>query len=249
MSSLAASVGLPCPLSSASASRDGEGAAAAAIRQSGGEAPGQANLEHIAFPSTPHGSIAESHGKVGAVGLDGRLDTFATDKPTRHSLSDASLLADAPEGARRERTFSWESKGGRYEASIKPVSPATSSPPPPHFQFASTPDEKHGGDVESRPSSSSHRSALQNIPTVTRSECRLGSSVGQQQTPATSAGLFSEDLDEVFLLNPPPPSLSPSLKATNMTEALPPPPAPRLELDKKSALQTAPRLVFFSNSV
>ncbi|XP_019745963.1 protein Shroom3 [Hippocampus comes] len=225
MSSLAASVGLPCPLSSASASRDGAGTA----RQSG-EAPGQANLDDIAFPSTPHSSIAESHGGA----KDGHLDTFATDKPARHSLSDAGLLEDATDGAHRERTFSWERKGGRCEASIKPVSP------PPHFQFASTPDEKHAGNVESRPSSSSHQSALQNISSVKRSECRLSSSVGQQQTPGTSAGLFSEDLDEVFLLNPPPPSLSPSLKATNMTEAFPLPPAPLLELDKKSSLQTAP---------
>ncbi|XP_051907025.1 protein Shroom3-like [Hippocampus zosterae] len=195
MSSLAASVGLPCPLSRSA------------------EAPSRADPDAVAFP-----------GAVGAVGLD----AFATDKPARRSLSDGGLLEDASDGAGGERTFSWEERGSHREASIK--SPATSSsPPPPHFQVASTPDEKDAGNVESHPSSLSRRCGLENVPSVKRSEC-------QQQTAATSAGLSSEDSDEVFLLNPPPPSL----QATDLTEAFRPPPAPLLELDQKSSLQTPP---------
>nr|XP_049593110.1 protein Shroom3 isoform X4 [Syngnathus scovelli] len=232
MSSLAASVGLPCPLSSVSGSQDGDGPD---WQSSKGQS--QANLDNITFPGTPHSNIAESFG--GAVSLDGHLDTFAMDKPARHSLSDASISHDtSTNGIHGERTFSLERNGGHYEENIKPVSSVTTSPLL-NFQFASTPDKKHSGNVESRPSTPSHQSLLQNLP----SPMSLNSSTDQKQISVTSTGLFNEDMDEVFLLNPAPPSPSRSIIETNIMGDFPLPRTPPLELDKKNSLQIAESLV------
>ncbi|KAM9794641.1 protein Shroom3 isoform 3-T3 [Syngnathus typhle] len=231
MSSLAASVGLPCPLSSVSGSQDGD---SPDWQSSKGQS--QANLDDITFPGTPHNNIAESFG--GAVSLDGHLDTFAMDKPARHSLSDASISHDtSTNGIHGERTFRLERNGGRYEENIKPVSSVTTSPLL-QFQFASTPDKKHSGNVESRPSTPSHQSLLQNLP----SPMSLNSATDQKQISVTSTGLFHEDMDEVFLLNPAPPSPSRSIE-TNIMGDFPLPHTPPLELDKKNSLQIAGSLV------
>ncbi|XP_061654876.1 protein Shroom3 isoform X3 [Phyllopteryx taeniolatus] len=238
MSSLAASVGLPCPLSSASGAQEGGG-----TEWQSSQGLSQANPDNIAFPGIPRSSLAESAAgtKGGAVSLDGHLDSFVTDKPTRHSLSDACISEDTSKGAHRERVFSLERRGGRCEENQR----GTSSP----LQFASTPDTKHRGNVESRPSPSSHRSVLRNHSSLKSLESSLKSSTDRQQTSVTSTGLFSEDSDEVFIRNPAPTSPSPSIKETNITEDIPLPPPPLLESDQENSRRIAgslPSLLPFS---
>ncbi|XP_061658170.1 protein Shroom3 isoform X2 [Syngnathoides biaculeatus] len=194
MSSLAASVGLPCPLSSACGSQDRGG-----IEWQSSQGLSQADLDNITFPASPRSILAENAGstKGGAVSLDGHLDSFVVEKPTRHSLSDACVLEDITKEAHRERLFSLERRGGPCEEN-KQVSSVTTS----------TRDKEHNENIELRPL-------------------------------ATSTGLFRDDLDEVFLLNPPSTSPSLSIKETNINEDFPLPPQPLLELDQKNSAQIA----------
>ncbi|XP_057674388.1 protein Shroom3 isoform X1 [Corythoichthys intestinalis] len=205
MSSLAASVGLPCPLSPASASQEG-----GSNEWYSNKDQSLANLNDITFPGVPQ---SDGGTKVGAVSLD----AFVTDQPMRHSLSDASILEDKTRGGHRERTFSIEKRGDLFEEN-KQVTSVTSLPLL-QLQIPSTPDSKHGGNMESHPSPSSHP----NLSSV-------NSTPDQQQK---SSVLYSEDLDEVFLQNPPPASPSLSVKETDF-----PLPQPSLnELYKRNSLQ------------
>uniref|UniRef100_A0A1A7WUF7 Shroom family member 3 n=2 Tax=Iconisemion striatum TaxID=60296 RepID=A0A1A7WUF7_9TELE len=93
-STLAASVGLPCPFSPAGTPDGGTSQWKASERLS------QANLDAIAFPDLPQ--------------------TGASDKkPDRHSLSD--VLADNPKGEFRTRAFSLEATG---RSTVPPVTSA-----------------------------------------------------------------------------------------------------------------------------
>ncbi|XP_054612599.1 protein Shroom3 isoform X2 [Dunckerocampus dactyliophorus] len=118
-SSLAASVGLPCPLTS----RDKGGPEWPA-----NEGLSQANQD-ATFPGTPQSSVPEGDGdrKVAAVSLDGHLDTLVMDKPMRHSLSE-----DMTKDTQRERTFSLDRKG---ELSKENEVSAVTSSPQLHFQL------------------------------------------------------------------------------------------------------------------
>nr|XP_057914481.1 protein Shroom3 isoform X2 [Doryrhamphus excisus] len=197
-SSLAASVGLPCPLTS----RD-----SGALEWPTSEGLSQANQD----------AIPESDGdrKGAALSLDGHLETLVMDKPTRHSLSQ-----DAMKDAARERTFSLDQRGERCNE--KEVSAVTSSPHM-HFQFESTP-------------SSHHQSIHQHLSP--RKTPALDGSTDLQPTSRTC----HEDLDEVFLQNPPPPSLPPPVKETDIMEDFPPPAPPILEMNKNVSLQNAASL-------
>ncbi|XP_037548572.1 protein Shroom3 isoform X2 [Nematolebias whitei] len=107
-STLAASVGLPCPFPPAG-TRDGD---AAEWRAS--ERLSQANLDAISFPDVPQTDVSN------------RDETPVRDRQTRSSLSDVS--GDAPEDEYRNRAFSLEWTGRSSEERTKPVSPSSVLP-------------------------------------------------------------------------------------------------------------------------
>lgn len=209
---LAASVGLPCPFSPPG-TQDGGGAEWRAS-----ERLSQANLDAIAFPGFSHTSTADGADPAG----DG--ETLVTDKQTRHSYSDASILEeDTSKDTYRERAFSLEMRGGRSAENAKQVSPVATTPLP-HFQLATLPNGKDSGSATSSPSVSSPPSIHQHLPSLRISESSLICSVDQRQPLETSRS--QEDFDEVFLQNPAPPSPPPPIKETCIMEDFPPPPPP-----------------------
>ncbi|XP_035802118.2 protein Shroom3 isoform X2 [Amphiprion ocellaris] len=115
-STLAASVGLPCPFSSPGAQDGAEWPV--------GEKLSRANLDAISFPEIP--------------GPDGRSSADNKETQTRHSMSDAYMLEESPKDVRRSRAFSLEATGGFSAEDVTPLPhfqldrrSSGSSPPPP----------------------------------------------------------------------------------------------------------------------
>ncbi|XP_072227499.1 protein Shroom3 isoform X2 [Leuresthes tenuis] len=186
-STLAASVGLPCPFSPPQTQDGGSAEWKANERLS------QANLDAIMFPEIPQTSTNDD------VRTGGSRETL-TDRQTRHSLSDGSVLEERPKEACREEAFSLE-MSRRPSADVSPV-------PAAHGQLSS---------------SGSSTSVHQHLSSLRISE-------SSQQPSEPPAGVQPEDFDEVFLQNPdPPPPPSPPtspVKEPNAMEDFPPPPPP-----------------------
>uniref|UniRef100_A0A8C4DZS9 Shroom family member 3 n=1 Tax=Dicentrarchus labrax TaxID=13489 RepID=A0A8C4DZS9_DICLA len=225
-STLAASVGLPCPFSP-SGSQDG-----GSTEWHASETLSQANLDAITFPGIPQTGTGED------VNATGYSETLVTDRQTRHSMSDASILEDTAKDMYRGRAFSLEMKGEHLAENGQRVSPVTPTPLP-HFQPAAPPNRKDSGSTVSSPPSSSHPSIHQHLSSLRISESSLCSSIYQQQPLET--GVSQEDFDEVFLQDPPPPSPPPAIKETSIMEDFPPPPPP-LELEEEAGHQTVGRM-------
>ncbi|XP_053196500.1 protein Shroom3 [Scomber japonicus] len=217
-STLAASVGLPCPFSP-SGTPGGSG-----TEWHASERLSQANLDAITFPGLPQTS------KDGD--SDRNSETMVTGKETRQCLSDSSILEDTTKDMHRRRALSFENKETDSE-NTKQVSSVTPTPMT-HFQLATPPNRKNNESTMS--SQSSSVSVHPRLPSLRISESSLFSSMDQQQPVETSRGLLQE-YDEVFLQNPPPPSPPPPIKETNITEDFPPPPSP-VELDQSAQEQT-----------
>ncbi|XP_068430181.1 protein Shroom3 isoform X2 [Clinocottus analis] len=232
-STLAASVGLPCPLSPPGAQDKGSTGWHATERLS------QANLDAITFPGIPQPNTGDGGGSRSTT--TGHNETLLIKRKTRYSLSDVSTLQDSAKDTYRERAFSLEMMG-EYSAEneLKEVLPATTT----QFQHASPPNRKDGGSVASSPPPSSHPSISQHLSSLRISESSFFSSIDQQQPLESSIGLSQEEYDEVFLQNPPPPP--PPIKETTILEdflALPPPspppafyPPPPLKLEQEAAV-------------
>ncbi|KAM4533143.1 protein Shroom3 isoform 2-T3 [Fundulus diaphanus] len=206
-STLAASVGLPCPFSPAGNQHDDDAAAAAEWKAS--ERLSQANLDAITFPEIPQTRDG-----------DGRANAAGGDRQTRHSLSDATVLDEPTKDGYRGRTFSFELTGGRSAENTEPVSPVTSAP------YRKT----------SGSSTSSHQAVHPRLSSLRISESSLSGSLEQQQLQTSTENL-QEEFNEVFLHNPPPPPPPPPpIKETSIMEdlPLPPPPPPELEAEHPS---------------
>ncbi|XP_041815752.1 protein Shroom3 isoform X2 [Chelmon rostratus] len=221
-STLAASVGLPCPFSPSGTQDGGSAEWHASERLS------QANLVAITFPGIPETGTGDG------VNAAGHNEPLVTDRQTRHSLSDASVLEDTTNDMYRGRAFSLEMRGGHSAENTKRVSPVTQTPLP-HFQLAAPPNRKDSGSTAPSPPPSPHPSIQQHLSSLRISESSLFGSIDQQQP-----GLSQEDFDEVFLQNPPPPSPPPPIKETSIMEDFPPPPPP-LELEQEAGHQTVTR--------
>ncbi|XP_040014157.1 protein Shroom3 isoform X4 [Xiphias gladius] len=235
-STLAASVGLPCPFFPPG-TQDGGGTE--------WQASGRlslANLDAITFPVIPQTSTGDGDGGKGAtVNTTGLDETLVTDIQTKRSLSDASVSEDAEKDMYRGRANSLETRGGHSEEDARRVSPVT-PPPLSGSQFAAPPNRKDSGKTVSSSSSSSHPS-IRHLSSLRISESTLFSPIDQ-----TSAGLSQEDFDEVFLQNPAPPSPPPPIKETSIVEDFPPP-SP-LELEPETGRQSvgSPSSEFLNNS-
>ncbi|KAK9532931.1 hypothetical protein VZT92_010289 [Zoarces viviparus] len=209
-STLAASVGLPCPLSPPGTQDRGSAGWHATERLS------QANLDAITFPGTGDGDNSD---------ITGHNETLVTDRQIRHSLSDASILEDTAKDTYRGRASSLEMIGGYSAENGKQVLPAT----PAHFQRASPPNRKDSRCITSSPPPSSRPSIPQHLSSLRISE---SSFIDQQHPLESSIGISQEDYDEVFLQDPP------SIKETNILEDFPPPPSPPppLEMEQEAAV-------------
>ncbi|XP_030598856.1 protein Shroom3 [Archocentrus centrarchus] len=223
-STLAASVGLPCPFSPPG-TQDGGGA-----QWQASERLSQANLDAITFPGIPQASAGSGEESKG-VGYETQ---------TRHSSSDAILLEETVKDVFRGRAFSLDRRGGLSEENAKPVSPVTPAPPP-HFQLPTSSKRKGSGSATSSPLSFAHPSVR--LSSLRISETSLFGSVDQQHPPETSTGTPLEDYDEVFLQSsappppPPPPPPSPPIRETNITDDFPLPPPP-VELEQEAKEET-----------
>ncbi|MED6287902.1 hypothetical protein CHARACLAT_021118, partial [Characodon lateralis] len=199
-STLAASVGLPFPFSSAGNQQD-----SGAGEWEANERLSQANLDPITFSEIRQTSDGES--RMNAAGGN-------SDRQTRHSQCDTRVSGETAKDGHRSRTFSLELTGGHSAENTKPASPVTSAPPP---------YRKPSGS-----STSSHLSVHPHLSSLRISESSLFGSFEQQQLQ-TSTGNLQEMVDEVFYHNSPPPPplpLTPPIKETNIMEDFPPPPPP-----------------------
>ncbi|CAI5666246.1 unnamed protein product [Oreochromis niloticus] len=212
-STLAASVGLPYPLSQPRTQERGSDEWQSSERLS------QANLAGITFPGIQQTSVGS--------GEESDVSGVEHEKQSRHSLSDATLLEDTAKHTYRGRASSLEMRGGLSEENVKPVSPVTPT----------SPKRKGSGSSTSSPLPFSHPTV--HLSSLRISETSLFGSVSQQQPPETSTGTPLEDYDEVFLQNPapPPPPFSPPIRETNITEDFPPPPPP-VELEQETKEET-----------
>lgn len=216
---MAASVGLPYPLSTPRTQERGSDEWQSSERLS------QANLDGITFPGIQQVSVGS--------GEESNISGVEREKQSRHSLSDATLLQDTAKHTYRGRASSLEIRGGLSEENVKPVSPVTPT----------SPKRKGSGSSTSSPLPFSHPTV--HLSSLRISETSLFGSVSQQQPPKTSTGTPLEDYDEVFLQNPaPPPSppFSPPIRETNITEDFPPPPPP-VELELEAKEETVGRFV------
>ncbi|XP_056288000.1 protein Shroom3 isoform X2 [Pseudoliparis swirei] len=196
-SMLAASVGLPCPLSPPGGSTGWHAA----------ERLSQANLDAITFPGTPRPGTGD--------GVGGNTETLVTDRPTRRSVSEPISPEDLAKHPSRERASSLEITT-RYSAEdvLKLVLPET----PAQWQRASPPGREAGRSTAASPPPSSHPSIPQHRSSLRISESSFLVSVDQ---PLDSCvGLSLEDYDEVFLQSPLP------IQETSILEDFPPPPSP-----------------------
>ncbi|XP_067431168.1 protein Shroom3 isoform X1 [Thunnus thynnus] len=225
-STLAASVGLPCPFSPPGT----QGGSGAEWHASGRLS--QANLDAITFPGLPQTS---TNGDA-----DSNSETLVTDRQTKQCLSDASILEDTAKDMYRGKSLSFEMKETHSAENTKQISSVTPIPPVPHFQLADSSNRKNSGSALS--SLSSHVSVHQHLSSLRISESSLFGSMDQQEPLETTKGLSQEDFDEVFLQNPAPPSPPLPIKETNIVEDFPPPPSP-LELDQNAQEQTMESLL------
>lgn len=225
-STLAASVGLPCPLSPPGTQNRGSTEWQASERLS------QANLDAITFPGIPQPSTSDGDGSNTA----GYNETLVTDRQTRHSLSDASILEDTAKDTYRGSAFSLEMRGGCSAENATPVCL-------PHFQLASPLNRKDSGSIVSSPPPSSHPSIPQQQSSLRISESSLSSSTDKQQPLESSIGLLQEDFDEVFLQNPASLSPPPLIKERSILEDFPPPPPPFLDLEQEAGHQIVERFI------
>ncbi|XP_038590046.1 protein Shroom3 isoform X3 [Micropterus salmoides] len=227
-STLAASVGLPSPFSPSGTQDEGNTEWHASERLS------QANLDDITFPGIPPTSTGDGFNATGS------NETPVTDRQTRHSLSDTSVLEDTAKDMYRGRASSLEMSREHSAENNNRVSSVTPTPLP-HFQLAAPPNRKDSGSPMSSPSPFSRPSICQRLSSLRISESSLFSSIDQQQPLETSLSHF--DFDEVFLQNPAPLSPSLPIKETSFVEDFPPPPsppppAPSLELVPEVGNQT-----------
>ncbi|XP_073334647.1 protein Shroom3 [Pagrus major] len=177
-STLAASVGLPCPFSTSGAQDGGSTEWHASERLS------QANLDAITFPGIP--------GDGG--NTTGYNETLVTGRQTVHSLSDASILEDTAKDIYRQRAFSLESRGGHSAENTKMVS--------------SPSNRKDSGSFIPSPPASSHPSIHQHLSSLRISESSLFSSIDQEQPLETSVLQADFDevfYQNPAPLSPPPP--------------------------------------------
>ncbi|XP_032396199.1 protein Shroom3 isoform X2 [Etheostoma spectabile] len=233
-STLAASVGLPCPLSPPGTQNQGSTEWQASKRLS------QANLDAITFPGIPQPSTCDGDGVTTA----GYNETLVTDRQTRHSLSDTSILEDTAEDTYGGRAFSLEMSGGCSAENAKPVGL-------PHFQLASPLKGKDSGNIVLSPPPSSHPPIPQHLSSLRISESSLSSSIDQQQPLESSIGLLQENFDEVFLQNPASLSPPPLIKERSILEDFPTPPPPFLDLEQEAGHQIveSPSMDFLNNPV
>ncbi|XP_029300826.1 protein Shroom3 [Cottoperca gobio] len=225
-STLAASVGLPSPLSPLHSAE-----------WHASERLSQANLDAITFPGIPQPSTGDGDGS----NTTGFNETLVMDRQTRHSLSDASILEDTAKDMYRGRAFSLEMRAGYSAENSKQVLP--------HFQFTSPPNTTDSGNIMSSPPPSSHSSIPQHLFSLRISESSLFSSIDQQQLLESSTGQSQKNFDEVFLQNPASPSPPLPIKETSILEDFPPPPP--LELEQEAGHQTveSPTMEFLNNSI
>ncbi|XP_033989036.1 protein Shroom3 isoform X3 [Trematomus bernacchii] len=208
-STLAASVGLPSPLSPPGALDSGSAEWHASERLS------QANLDAITFPGTLSNT------------------TLVTEGQTRHSFSDSRGLEDTAGDMCRERASSLDMIAGCSAENSKQVSPVMPTHLP-HIQLASPPNRKDSRTTPSSPPPSYHPSIPQHLSSLRISESSLFSSSDQPQPVESTPGRPLDDFDEVFLQNPDPPS--PHIKETSLLEDFPPPPP--LKLEEEAGHQT-----------
>ncbi|XP_010767120.1 protein Shroom3-like [Notothenia coriiceps] len=220
-STLAASVGLPSPLSPPGALDSGSAEWHASERLS------QANLDAITFPGTLSNT------------------TLVTDGQNRRSFSNSRGLEDTAGDMCRERASSLDMIAGCSAENSKQVSPVMPTHLP-HIQLASSPNRKDSGTTPSSPPPSYHPSIPRHLSSLRISESSLFSD--QPQPVESTPGRPLADFDEVFLQNPDPPS--PHIKETSLLEDFPPPPPP-LELEEEAGHQTvgSPSMEFLNNSL
>ncbi|KAK1883423.1 Protein Shroom3 [Dissostichus eleginoides] len=202
-STLAASVGLPSPLSPPGALDCGSAEWHASERLS------QANLDAITFPGTLSNT------------------TLVTDGQTRHSFSDSRGLEDTAGDMCRERASSLDMIAGCSSENSKQVSPVMPTHLP-HIQLASPPNRKDSGTTPSSPPPSYHPSIPQHLSSLRISESSLFSSSDQPQPVESTPGRPLDDFDETvgspsmeFLNNSlPSPPLSPSYSSIPLSEPI-----------------------------
>ncbi|KAM4527733.1 protein Shroom3 isoform 2-T2 [Odontesthes bonariensis] len=203
-STLAASVGLPCPFSPRGPQDRGSTDWKANERLS------QANLEAIMFPDIPPtGTNNGDRGNGASVGA------MLTDRQTRHSLGDGGVLEEAPKDACRERAFSLEMSGGP-SADVSPVTETA----PPHGQLSSP---NRGGST-----SSALSSVHQHLPSL-----RISESSQQPSEPEDFDEVFLQNPDPLPPPSPPAsPTKEPSVTEDfppppPPVESVKPPPTPQ----------------------
>ncbi|XP_040915540.1 protein Shroom3 isoform X2 [Toxotes jaculatrix] len=207
-----------------------------------------ANLDAITFPGIPQTSTGDGDGTKGAaINTTGFDETLVTERQTRHSLSDATILEDAEKDMYRERAYSLEMRGGNSAEKDKQVSPVRPAPLSQSLLTA-PPIRKDSGNTVSPPSSSSHMS-IRHLSSLRISESSFFSSIDQQQPSETSTGPPQDDFDEVFLQNPAPLSPHSPIKETSIMEDFPPPPPPHeLEQEIGHLPVGSPTSEFLNNS-
>ncbi|XP_041666406.1 protein Shroom3 isoform X2 [Cheilinus undulatus] len=216
-STLAASVGLPCPFSPPGPKDGGS------TEWHANERLSQANLDSITFPGLTQTDTED------AVTSPSYNETSAMDRQMRHSLGDASNLDDTTKDVYRERTFSLDMRRGQSAENASVTSTLVTD-----FQTPAPPNKR-----ENTPSPP--LSYQQRLSSLRISESNLISSPTEWHPPL-KAGLSQEEYDEVFLQNPKNP-----LKETTIEDDFPPPPPPvELEQEveqtqeRKSSLPSPP---------
>ncbi|XP_067339646.1 protein Shroom3 isoform X6 [Channa argus] len=210
-STLAASVGLPCPFSPAGTDGDGTDWQAS---------ENLAKLEAITFPVITQSSRCD--GECSAVRSPGCRESPVMDRQLRNSSGDTSKLEDTVNDMFRGRAYSLEKRGGH-------------SPPPLQYQLTDTPNRTDRNSTTSPSPPSSYLSVCR-LSSLRISESSLFSSFDQQKLPETSASLSQEDLDDVFFQNPTPPS-PPPITETSHVKDFPLPLPTALELEQGTVHQ------------
>lgn len=220
-STLAASVGLPCPFSPSGA-QDAD-----STEWHASERLSQANFDAI-FPCIPQSGTGD-----GASATDPN-EPLVTNRQARQSSS--NNLEDTAKDMHQVRAFSLDMTG---EENVKRHSPVTPTAVP-HYQPPSPTNKKESGSTGSSPPPSSHPAMYWRLSSLRISETSLSSSNDPPQPLQT--GPWQEDYDEVFLQNPASLSLHLPIQETRIMEELPPPPPPPVELDEPGQ-QTVERFV------
>ncbi|KAK2818824.1 hypothetical protein Q5P01_024385 [Channa striata] len=215
-SALAASVGLPCPLSPAG-TQDGGGA----------ERLNLAKLDAVTFPVIALNSTCEGDA------VNTYRDSPVADRQPRHSLSETNILEDTVKDMFRGRANSLDMRGGDSAEDAEQVSPVMPTPAP-HLLLTDPPNATDRiSTASSTPPSSSL--SIRHLSSLRISESSLFSSFDQQKLLESSAS--QEDFDDVFLQNPSPPSPPPPITETSNIEDFPLPPPPALELEQGTVHQ------------